>query len=286
MFFCIHEWVDCGRRFSSVYWAGDHMPYGWEWPAWVPVRTRGLLPPPSLSAPAFLSFLHCVYQIKLKKAINESTVTRCRRQSFRPAGSSFVVLTKTWQFLANSSNHFVGPKIQFYLRQTAVFDIFWRVLWHKIVMCRDNAGSTIKFKNKHTHTHISLFLFVFVFQKQTKQTLIRYNGWTENEWKSSGCQMNHHQSNQTCCSRTLEKMRKTSRDAMWHEAFRPYCNFWDKVLTLFISGLWNTCVMYVAITSSPDIGLILVFCHITSLMSFFHSLHLVPQVKAWMKVDC
>lgn len=50
-------------------------------------------------------------------------------------------------------------------------------MWHKIVMCRDNAGLTIEFKNKHTH--ISLFLFVFVFQKQTKNKNKQNKHWSD-----------------------------------------------------------------------------------------------------------
>lgn len=123
-------------------------------------------------------------------------------------------------------------------------EINQHILWHKIVMCRDNAGLTIEFKNKHTH--ISLFFVCFCFsktnkkQKQTKQTLIRYNGWTEKEWKSSGCPMNPLQKPG---AQEHLKLRKTSRDAMWHQACRPYSNALDKVLTLFISGLRVSCML-------------------------------------------
>lgn len=77
-----------------------------------------------------------VWWIFLNESIVGAGLARCTEQAttcrtaesgqlgFRPAGSSFVILTKTGQFLANSSNHFVGPKIQFYVRQTAVFDTF------------------------------------------------------------------------------------------------------------------------------------------------------------------
>lgn len=97
-----------------------------------------------------------------------------------------------------------------------------------------------------TNTHTFLFFCLFLFfknknkQKQTKQTLIRYNGWTEKEWKSSGCPMNPLQKPG---AQEHLKLRKTSRDATWHQACRPYSNALDKVLTLFISGLRVSCML-------------------------------------------
>lgn len=56
-----------GHWFSSVRWAGDHMPYGWERPAQFQAPPAALC---RMSSPVFLSFLYCVYQITLKKAKN------------------------------------------------------------------------------------------------------------------------------------------------------------------------------------------------------------------------
>lgn len=57
---------------------GNHVPNGWEQPAWVLVQPVALC---HMSAPLSLSFLHCIYQIKLKKA--QKNCLKKKKQHYR-----------------------------------------------------------------------------------------------------------------------------------------------------------------------------------------------------------
>lgn len=94
----------------------------------------------------------------------------------------------------------------------------------------------------NTHTFLFFCLFLFFKNKQktkTNKTNIDQVQWLD--WKGVKKQWMPNESSPETWEHL--KLRKTSRDAMWHQACRPYSNALDKVLTLFISGLRVSCML-------------------------------------------